>query len=274
MAEDRGPQAAGTASLFLALSWIFVPLRCYCRIAIVRAFGHEDYLCVITQVIPPLLDLEGLWSWATQILFTLYCAVVILGVHYGTGRHTVDIIPQSNIPIGLKVLPQPKIILYLLKSLWLWWFGEQLYSLTSLTLKFSIGLFLLRLAVYKSQRIILWTVMAVSSLMCIYLFLLFLFQCRPIAYFWGQYTGMNGSCIDPWIVSRSVYAYSAISCWADWTFCILPGFMVWNVQMNPRTKVSVLLLFSLGAVWVISTIYYSSSPSLFLFFHYLVTMPN
>jgi hypothetical protein len=57
MAEDRGPQAAGAAGLFLALSWIFVPLRCYCRITIVRAFGPEDYLCVVTQVILPLLDL-------------------------------------------------------------------------------------------------------------------------------------------------------------------------------------------------------------------------
>lgn len=57
MAEDRGPQAAGAAGLFLALSWIFVSLRCYCRIALLRAFAREDYLCVITQVIPPLLDL-------------------------------------------------------------------------------------------------------------------------------------------------------------------------------------------------------------------------
>lgn len=51
MAEDRGSQAAGVAGAFLALSWIFVSLRCYCRVTIVRRFGPEDYLCVLTQVI-------------------------------------------------------------------------------------------------------------------------------------------------------------------------------------------------------------------------------
>jgi hypothetical protein len=114
--------------------------------------------------------------------------------------------------------------------------------------KFSIGVFLLRIVVHRSQTIILWTVMVVSAVMSTYFFLLFLFQCQPVGYFWGQYTGMNGRCIDPVIISRTAYVYSAISCWSDWTFCILPGFMVWNIQMNPRTKASVLLLFALGAV--------------------------
>jgi TM2 domain-containing membrane protein YozV len=60
MAQDHGPQAAGVAILFLALSWIFVPLRCYCRIAIVRTFGREDYFSVVTQVILPLFDLRDI----------------------------------------------------------------------------------------------------------------------------------------------------------------------------------------------------------------------
>lgn len=90
--------------------------------------------------------------------------------------------------------------------------------------------------------------MIVSGIMSSYFFLLFLLQCRPVNYFWTQYIGTNGKCIDPVIISRTAYAYSAVSCWSDWTFCILPGFMVWNIQMNPRTKASVLLLFALGAV--------------------------
>jgi hypothetical protein len=36
-------------------------------------------------------------------LFTIYCTFVLIGVKYGTGRHVVDIVPQSNIPIALKV---------------------------------------------------------------------------------------------------------------------------------------------------------------------------
>ncbi|RDL36920.1 Uncharacterized protein BP5553_06272 [Venustampulla echinocandica] len=232
MVETRGPQAAGAAGLFLGLSWIFVLLRCYCRAAIVRRFGPEDYLCVISQVALSILDLGNNEADAGQVIFTVYCTLVLVGVQYGTGRHAVDIIPPTDIPIGLK---------------W-WWICEQLYCLTCLTLKFSIGLFLLQITVHKSQTIILWTVMIVSGLMSIYFALLFLFQCRPVTYFWGQHAGMNGSCIDPAIISRTAYVYSVVSCWSDWTFCILPAFMVWNVQMNPRTKASVLLVFALGAV--------------------------
>ena len=72
MAKDRGPQAAGAAGVFLALSWIFVPLRLYCRIAIVPAFGREDYFCVIAQVIP-LLDLRGTEAEPPRY-FSLYTA--------------------------------------------------------------------------------------------------------------------------------------------------------------------------------------------------------
>ncbi|PMD30640.1 hypothetical protein L207DRAFT_391412, partial [Hyaloscypha variabilis F] len=213
--ENHGPQAATAACLFLVLSWLFVSLRCYCKIAVLHSFGPDDFLCIVTQV-----------------LFTFYGAFVLVGVHYGAGKHDVDIIPPTNIPICLK---------------W-WWFGEQFYCLTSSTLKFSIGLFLLRIAVHKTQKVIVWIVMIVSSLMGIYSFCLLLFQCRPITYFWGQYSGIKGSCINPMIISRTAYAFSAVSCWSDWTFCILPGFIIWNLEMNPRTKVSVLLLFALGTV--------------------------
>lgn len=103
MVENRGGQAAGTAGLFLALSWIFVTLRCYCRIAIVRRFGVEDYLCVIAQVIQTKSRLRNRKVDAVQILFTLYATSVLLGVRYGTGKHVIDIVPASNLPIALKV---------------------------------------------------------------------------------------------------------------------------------------------------------------------------
>jgi hypothetical protein len=108
MVENRGPQAAGAACLFLALSWIFVLLRCYCRIAILRWFGPEDYLCILTQVSLSLLNFKISGVDVAELLFTSYCTFVLVGVHYGTGKHDVDIIPPTNISIGLKVRPEPK----------------------------------------------------------------------------------------------------------------------------------------------------------------------
>jgi hypothetical protein len=59
MAEDRGPQVSGVSTLFLVLTWIFVSMRIYCRLVIVKSFGLDDYLAVIAQVsILPLLGRE------------------------------------------------------------------------------------------------------------------------------------------------------------------------------------------------------------------------
>ncbi len=120
--------------------------------------------------------------------------------------------------------------------------------LSNVAIKISICVFLLRIAVSKVQRGILYTVMAVSVIMCTYFFFLFVFQCWPVAYFWEQYTGAQGKCIDPKIITVSTYVYSAVTCWADWTCCILPGFMVWHLQMNPRTKLSVCVILALSAM--------------------------
>ncbi|RQM06232.1 hypothetical protein DH86_00004007, partial [Scytalidium sp. 3C] len=108
--------------------------------------------------------------------------------------------------------------------------------------------------VHKSHAIILWIAMIVSGIMGIYFFFLFLFQCQPVDYFWTQYLGMEGQCINPVIISRTAYVYSIVSCCTDWIFCILPAFMVLRVRMNPRTKATVLVLFGLGAIASTATI--------------------
>jgi hypothetical protein len=50
MSDNRGPQLSGVSGLFLALTWIFVSLRIYCRLVIVKCFGFDDFLAVIAQV--------------------------------------------------------------------------------------------------------------------------------------------------------------------------------------------------------------------------------
>jgi hypothetical protein len=117
-----------------------------------------------------------------------------------------------------------------------------------MALKFSVGIFLLRIAVERGQRITLYIVLAVSTIMSTYFFFLFVFQCWPVAYFWGQYTGMEGHCIDTSIILKTTYAYSAVTCWSDWTFSILPVFIVRKLNMNPRTKLSVILILALSAM--------------------------
>lgn len=50
MAEDRGPQVAAVAILFLTLSWVAVSLRVYVRTILMKNFGLDDWLAVASLV--------------------------------------------------------------------------------------------------------------------------------------------------------------------------------------------------------------------------------
>ncbi|KFY69720.1 hypothetical protein V498_10430, partial [Pseudogymnoascus sp. VKM F-4517 (FW-2822)] len=119
----RGPELLGTVGLFVALGTIAISLRCYTRIFIVKSFGLDDY--------------TALAAWA---LFIVYSTFAMSGVHNGTGKHAVDI-PPDVLPVGLK---------------W-WWACEPVYILTCMALKLSISIFLLRIAVVRTHKIIIWT---------------------------------------------------------------------------------------------------------------------
>ncbi|PSR79065.1 hypothetical protein BD289DRAFT_375944 [Coniella lustricola] len=220
--DTRGLQVAAIAYTFVVISSIATCLRVYCRGWVSKAFGPDDYLAVIAQ-----------------IMFIVYSSYSITGVKYGTGRHISDI-PTENIPMAMQM----------------WWTCEPTYVLANMAIKASIALFLLRLCVTKLHRAIIWTVFAVTEVYGLFFFLLFILQCRPTSHFWLRY-GDNppaGTCLDATVISDSFYAYSAISCWTDWTYSILPIFLVWNLQMNRRVKWSVVGILAAGAIASSATI--------------------
>ena len=117
-----------------------------------------------------------------------------------------------------------------------------------MAIKASIAVMLLRLTIIKVHRIIIWVTILVTELYSAFFFFLFVFQCQPSSYFWTQYTGGKGSCINPMITVRVTYVYSALICIGDWTLAILPFFLVWKLQMKPRAKLLVALILATGAM--------------------------
>jgi len=95
---------------------------------------------------------------------------------------------------------------------------------------------------------VLYATIVVTQIYSAYFLFLFIFQCWPISHFWNQYRGGAGHCINPRIIVSSFYAYSAISCAADWIFSILPIFMVWNLQMDKKVKIYVAVMLSFAAL--------------------------
>ncbi|MCJ1366845.1 hypothetical protein MMC16_005975 [Acarospora aff. strigata] len=64
----------------------------------------------------------------------------------------------------------------------------------------------------------------------------------------------GGSCISPHGIAAATYAHSAVSAAADWTFGILPVFLIWDVKMNPQTKISIAIILGLGAIGSTATL--------------------
>ena len=184
-----------------------------------------------------------------QIFFVIYATFAITGTHHGTGQHVWDIQPPTEIPIGLKVSSTNISQLDLTTNTLQWWWAcEPVYVLSNMAIKASIAVMLLRLTVNATQRIILWVVLLITELYAMVFFFLFIFQCRPSSYFWTQFTGGSGSCIDPTITVNAVYVYSAITCVGDWVFATLPFFLVWKLQINTRAKIQVALILAMGAM--------------------------
>lgn len=79
-------------------------------------------------------------------------------------------------------------------------------------------------------------------------FFLFVLQCIPSAYFWNRFTGGKGFCIPPKVTIDATYAYSSISCLADWILAIIPVFIVKDLKMNSRTKIVVAFILAMGSM--------------------------
>jgi hypothetical protein len=94
----------------------------------------------------------------------------------------------------------------------------------------------------------IWIVVIIVTLFSTGEVIFLIFQCSPISSFWTRFLGEPGNCISGTIISHLGYTHTAVVTAADWTLAILPIFLVWNLKLNLRTKISVALILALGTV--------------------------
>jgi hypothetical protein len=221
---------AAVLGLFLGLAYIFVFLRVYVKTFLTKSWGADDYLLLISLVMHTTSTIISCFrNLTSQVFFTTYCACSLSGIHYGTGRH-LDDIPLENIP----------------RALYFWWLCELFYTVTTVSIRLSIAVFLLRICIKPGQRWLIYGTMTMIICFSIFYFFLVLFQCSPVSFFWDQYEGKKGFCIDPAAVPDASIAHSVLSLTADWILGLLPVALLWHLKMDTRTKVSVAGLLSLG----------------------------
>jgi hypothetical protein len=93
-----------------------------------------------------------------------------------------------------------------------------------------------------------WVVVAVTVIFSIFYFFFILFACDPVEFFWTKALGATGHCRDPVAMTKATYAHGAVMTFGDLSLAILPLFLVRDLQMPLKQKLSVMGLLALGSM--------------------------
>lgn len=108
--------------------------------------------------------------------------------------------------------------------------------------KISIGYFLLRITVRQLHTWTIYGALAITVLTGIVFFFVTLFQCSPVSFFWDKDIP-GGKCVPMEVIIGLTYLYSVFSVISDFTFAILPAFLISGLNMDRRTKTVLIPLF-------------------------------
>ncbi|KAI4740173.1 hypothetical protein E4T50_09394 [Aureobasidium sp. EXF-12298] len=221
MTDDRSHQILGVAIAFLIPTAISTVLRVYTRTKILRSQAGRD-------------DVGMVVAFA---LYLIYLVCQLSGVAHGSGKKRY-LLDDHTAQTGLMY----------------WFFCEVSYTLATAALKISIGLFLLRIAVDRTHIWIIRTIMICNVIFAVPYCLLITFQCKPVHFWWDLNPDHHGKCISPKVIVINTYIISVLNSVADWTFGILPFFIVRKLQMKRQTKVMVASILGFAALGSTATI--------------------
>ncbi|KAL7946742.1 hypothetical protein V8C42DRAFT_364050 [Trichoderma barbatum] len=206
--EDRSHQMLVLNIIFMIVTTTVVSLRVYCRGWIIKSFGIDDQLMVV--------------SWLS---FIAYLISQHIGLSYGTGKGRDMLSASDN-----------------RNALLTWYVCELIYVFCTCVVKVSVGFFLLRVSIDIKHIWILRLSTASTLIFGTAFFFVGVFQCNPISAYWELYPGVEGYCIPERTIIIMNYVASCLNCIADWTFGILPAFIVWSLRMPLKTRVLVIAL--------------------------------
>ncbi|KAF7534513.1 hypothetical protein G7054_g6185 [Neopestalotiopsis clavispora] len=222
--DGLGMACLGITILLTIVSILAVSLRMFARIE-AGATGIDDWLMVI----------------ATG-LFTTDSIFACLDVYASLGSHDArEDLTDWN---------KSAVVMYLI----LW---QIAYAWCLPFIKCSICFSLFRITSELKYRLLLWAVMVLATVSAMVGFIAVVITCQPMAKNWDPVIQADtniGYCMTGNIVQNLSYYVSASSIVTDWACAIIPCFIVWNLQMKRKLKISVAAILALGAVASVTTI--------------------
>ncbi|KAJ5459557.1 uncharacterized protein N7458_001109 [Penicillium daleae] len=205
----KGPMTNAVLWVLVVILATFVALRLYTRKQILNSIGADDYLTVLALVV--------------HILYTIF---VTIATTYGLGRLFADVNDLASYITATK---------YEVFS--------QVAGLMAIGIgKLAVGTFLLRIVRNKFQILFIWACMAITTIITLFASITVVVQCIPVERTWNPYA--KGTC---WLNFSNVgYTVGSWFVAADFCFAILPWFVIWDLNMKNKEKITVACGLSLG----------------------------
>ncbi|PSN69730.1 hypothetical protein BS50DRAFT_631711 [Corynespora cassiicola Philippines] len=213
--ENKGPHIIAIIATFTSVALIAVSLRLYTRMKIVNNPSHEDLTILVALI----------FSIATSICQGFQ-------VHYGMGRH-LQTLTLDQVINSLKAL-FASIIMYNLGL-----------TLTKVSILFQY----LRIAFDSNVRKACWILMSITLFNCLSTFMTGVLSCYPVEKFWDD--RISGGCLNK---SALWFANAGINIFQDFSLVILPVFILRQLMLPRREKISLILILGLGGLAGIASI--------------------
>ncbi|KAI1291282.1 hypothetical protein F5Y03DRAFT_403471 [Xylaria venustula] len=204
---------ASTALLTLwtlaSVTFMFLVLRLYTRIRILKMYGIDDH-CYN----------------AAFVLFLVYNVLLQLSAEYGFGRDVSEIVTPDDLS----------------RALLYEFIGQTLLITANVSAKLSIAFFLSRLVIKREHQVAIWTPAFAFSLLVMVSLLVLWFSCEPTAYLWDR--RIDGHCdVNP---GPAAILAGAFSVFVDLWYVGFPWYMLYSVNMSPKEKGIIASSMSLG----------------------------
>lgn len=99
------------------------------------------------------------------------------------------------------------------------------------------------------HTILLWAVIAVSTIVGLVFWFMLTLQCQPVSYFWQRFSEPgDGHCMSVDSLINMAYVYSVTATICDLVLGLLPFLLVWKLQLSARSKAALAGILGMGCV--------------------------
>ncbi|KAL1843194.1 hypothetical protein VTJ49DRAFT_2745 [Mycothermus thermophilus] len=204
---DLGPNILAAAAITWTIALVFVLLRFYTRLRLVRGLGLTDWTLLLS-----LLAAGG------------HCVTLVIQVNHGMGKHVWDVDPNN--------------FLVMMQA---WWFALLTYVLTLSLTKVSICLLYLTIFTFEWAQRASWVVLFIVVASNLTAFVSTLTYCLPLEAAWNPAVEPWFCHSD-----EMWWANAALAIVTDFLIFILPMPFLAPLKLPRRQKVIVVGVFAIG----------------------------